>query len=309
MVPVKREIEVFCIGQSRINRKQMKAWLNRVGAKEFADKLPLTEREAIDHNAVQDLPGHEATGEVTDAELLVGVGGKRCYNSFEVGLNPNVTKIREDWSVYLDNILQSGHGSVTEHTSWTWAIEGCTRVMTAEANRHRAGVGISEASMRYIRLNSGEGVPYWEPLMVREAPADPGVGGWDDRGDSFRKLEQKKRLTRQLFERVFNRASEEYAELERIWAEELAGNFHFKKQLTSMFRRTIPIGVSTGAIYTLNTRALRHVMTMRCSPGAEEEIAYAFGMIAKEMFSTEPRLFSDFVQVEGGFWRPKYLKV
>ena len=59
--------------------------------------------------------------------LLIALAGKRCYLSFEPGLNKNVNKIREDYAVYFDNILASGHGSVCEHSVFSFAIENVTR--------------------------------------------------------------------------------------------------------------------------------------------------------------------------------------
>jgi thymidylate synthase (FAD) len=136
-----QEISVHCIARTSIDATAVYEWLEKIGASSF------------------ELPDDIAT----DAELVVGVAAKRCYKSFEPGLNPNVTKVREDWAEYLDNILKSGHGSVIEHASWTWAIENCTRVFTAEMNRHRAGVAISEGSLRYIRFQDGP-IPFWLPL-------------------------------------------------------------------------------------------------------------------------------------------------
>jgi len=292
---MKKEITVHCIAQTRTNREEMQAWLENVGAVEFSEKLPSTYHES---NVHFDEEYTQPEGTVTDADLLVGVSGKRCYNSFEVGMNPNVSKIREDWGVYLDNILKSGHGSVLEHTSWTWAFEGVTRVFTAEMNRHRAGVAISEASLRYIRF--GDAIPYWEPLSIRACEGEI--------TDENRLIESKKHRTRSYFKSVFEHVLSTYRMLEEIWADDLAGDFARKKQLTSMFRRIVPLGVSVGAVYTLNLRALRHIITMRCDPAAEEEIAYAMGLVAKEMCEQEPRLMGDFVQ-EGGFWKPKYRKV
>lgn len=292
---MKKEITVHCIAQSRVNREEMQAWLCDVGAKEFAEELPYRREE---HHPY-------AEGTVTDADLIIGTAAKRCYNSFEVNpkLNPNVTKIRKDWTEYLDNVLKSGHGSVTEHATWTWAFEGVTRVFTAEMNRHRAGVAISEASLRYIRFGE-EGIPYWEPLSIRK--------GDGEGGSPVSRLSEKQRSTRGVFENAFDHAWKFYHQLEQIWVDELnstdPGSFARKKQLTSMFRRIVPLGVSVGAVYTLNMRALRHIMTMRCDPAAEEEIAYAMGLVAKQMCEMEPRLLGDFEQVEG-FWKPKYRKV
>ena len=233
--------------------------------------------------------------ELTGAEATVGMAAKRCYLSFEPGLNPNVTKVRSDWTDYLDNILKSGHGSVLEHATFTFAIEGVTRVFTAEMNRHRAGVAISEGSLRYIRFND---VPLWIPPIFRDAATD------DDR------LRYRKVRTRELFAKVFQTAEDAYIELcELCGIDKEGGSFSFKKVLTSAFRRIIPLGVCTGGVWTLNVRALRHVISMRAAPEAEEEIAYVFSRIGKMMVESEPRLFGDFVQDANGFWKPTYRKV
>jgi thymidylate synthase (FAD) len=235
--------------------------------------------------------GQAARGSTTDPELVVALAGKRCYKSFEVGLNPNVTRIREDWASYLENILSSEHGSVLEHVSYTWAFEGVTRVFTGELNRHRAGVAISEGSMRYIRYDK---IDYWMPdLFVDNNWIKPEV----------------RRKARRIFHKAFKEMEENYAELQRLFSSTLEhGQMRRKKQLTSAFRRILGMGTSTGGVWTFNFRALRHVMTMRCQPQAEEEIALVFSHVAKHMVEHEPYLFGDFVN-EGGYWRPKHVKV
>lgn len=231
----------------------------------------------------------------TCAEEIIGCAAKRCYNSFEPGLNPNVTKVRSDWAKYFDNILKSRHGSVLEHVSWTWAIEGCTRVFTAEMNRHRAGVAISEGSMRYIRLDD---IPYWLPQSLER----------DASKDGLEALEMKKSMSRSVFEEVFEYVQNRYKELCRIWGIDNLP-FEEKKKLTSMFRRIVPMGVATGGVWTFNIRALRHIIELRTSPHAEEEIAYVVGMIAQHMISHETNLFGDFERQENGQWVPKNSKV
>ena len=46
----------------------------------------------------------------SEGELLTEVAGRICYKSFGVGLNPNVTKIRESSRDYIDNTLSKGDG-------------------------------------------------------------------------------------------------------------------------------------------------------------------------------------------------------
>jgi len=270
------DIEVFPIAKTKVDTRAVRQWLDYLG---------------VSPDYV--IPNEEI---VSDPSLLVALAAKRCYLSYEVGLNPNVNKVRSDWTEYLDNILKSGHGSVLEHSVYTFAIEGVSRVFTGEMNRHRAGVGISEGSMRYIRYKD---IPWWMPPSMRILMSDSN------------EIINKKQQTQNVFRRHYEQTEINYAALQEIWRDELAPNskFHGKKQITSMMRRIIPMGVATGGVWTMNLRAVRHIIALRTSEAAEEEIAYVFSKIAKIMIEEEPMLLGDFTQDATGFYHPKYPKV
>lgn len=303
-------IELFFIGRTQVDRKEVERWLSFLGVEGFT------------------IPDDEA---VSNPALLIALAAKRCYKSFEVGLNPNVTRIRKDWGEYLDNVLASGHGSVLEHSVYNIAIENVSRVFTGEMNRHRAGWAISEGSMRFIRFS--EDVPYWEPESIR----GPDVLNEDTERmtkthgytfellrwaqgeikvitryglDQLDSIDKKKHATRLLFQRAFTGQKELYKVLEAVWKDELSpeSKFKDKKAITSMMRRVIGMGVATGGVWSGNIRALRHVLTMRCDPAAEEEILHVFSRVAVKIKEMEPLLFGDFTQVNG-FWVPQYRKV
>lgn len=295
---MKREITIEKLAETKVDRVAVRRWL---------DVLKVNPDFVIPEG-------------MNDGALLVALMGKRCYNSFEVGLNPNVTKIRTDWIEYLDNVLKSGHGSVLEHAVCTFAFEGVTRVFTAENNRHRAGCAISEASMRYIRFE--EEIPYWEPTSIRGPDVldagDKRFFSTEVLNEILRQLaeddlsdEECRHASRLIFERAFEHQEFMYRILCAIWKKKLAPESKFagKKQVTSMMRRIVGIGVSTGEGWTGNLRAVRHVLTMRAAPEAEEEIAYVYTTVAKMMLESCPELFGDFTQDSNGFWSPKYRKV
>lgn len=268
-------IEVFNIARTQVDRAQVRNWLDHLGAEDY--EIP--------------------EGVVSDPALLVALAAKRCYMSFQPGLNPNITKVRQDLVAYLDNILASGHGSVLEHSVYTFAIEGVSRVFTAEMNRHRAGWAISEGSLRFIRFDKD--IPWWMPTSLREDPSDTEELLW------------KKRRSQQIFRLAFAQMQTNYADLLRIWdMDEKDKLFKYKKQVTSCLRRIIGLGVATGGVWSGNIRALRHVITMRADEqAAEEEIYYVFTKIAQIMISSEPALFGDFSYVDGKGMVPTYKKV
>lgn len=269
------EIEIYPLAKTAVDRAAVRQWLDDLGATNF------------------EVPPDSAA---TDAAVIVALAAKQCYMSFEPGLNPNVTRVRRDLTEYLDNILASGHGSVLEHATFTFAINNVSRVFTGEMNRHRAGWAISERSMRYIRFE--DAINWWLPLSLRDTDHD------DD------EMRNRKRLSRAIFHETFAFQSEQYARLVKLWDMDANDkNFHYKKTVTSCLRRIVGMGCATGGVWTGNARALRHVLAMRASAAAEEEICHVFSRIAALIKESEPMLFGDFAADDCGYWIPKYPKV
>lgn len=274
-----KDIRIFNTFKTQVNKEAVKEWLDYLGADEF-----------------------EWPEMVEDPALNIALAAKRCYNSFQPGLNPNVTRVRKDWVDYIDNILASGHGSVLEHSSYTFAIEGITRVFTAELNRHSVGTGISEASLRYIRFEE-DGIDFWMPDSLSE---DSGI--LSNGVMSSEELTKAKRETIAVFNSTIKTIQANYDHLVEVWRIDDMP-FSVKKKVTSMLRRIIPLGVQVGGVWTMNLRACRHMISMRHSPHAEEEICKVFTMIVKYMIEDCPHVFGDFELSEEGYYVPRHWKV
>ncbi len=251
----------------QINRTGMEKWLKRLGAENYA----------------WDRGG-------AHAESAVMAFAKRCYMAFEPGLNPNVSKVRDDLKEYLDNILSSGHGSVIAHAHFSFGIEGVSRVFTGEMNRHSAGTSISEGSMRFI---SFENLGLVETETMKNPKDSYDQGATDFVVEVFQDIEKAYRRRMDSFRGMG------YDELP----------FSRKKALTSLMRRAIGMGVATGGVWTGNLRALRWICEQRSSKYAEEEILDVAGQILKIMMSECPNLFGDFHVDADGFWGPTHHKV
>ena len=217
----------------------------------------------------------------TAGELLLEFGGRACYRSWEPGLNPNVSRIRTDRQQYFANILRSGHGSVLEHANYSFVFRNVSRVFTHEIVRHRAGSAFSQESLRYVRLTD---------IGFRVPPALEPV------------REQVLQIVEQLEEFQVSAAKELGIDSDGV-------PFHVKKEVTSALRRLAPIGLSTDIVWTANARTLRHVIEMRTSEGAEEELRSVFDVVARIMQAEAPNLFQDFVQQDDGSWVPEHRKV
>ncbi len=219
-----------------------------------------------------------------DAENLIEAAGRLCYRSWEPGLNPNVHKVRTDQREYLTNILASGHGSILEHANFTFLFSNVSRVFTHELVRHRAGSAFSQESMRYVRLTD---IPFWFPEWAQQDSELMRRAVW-----LLGEMEQ------------FQQWMSEHFQLD-----EANTKFSEKKHKTSFMRRFAPEGVATAILWTANIRTLRHVITERTSPGAEEEIRLVFDEVVRTIRHECPVLFSDFHPNPDGSWVPRHRKV
>jgi thymidylate synthase (FAD) len=227
-----------------------------------------------------------ANGRFFDSpEDLVEFAGRACYRSFSPGLNKNVTKIREDQADYIKNILSSAHGSVLEHVTWTFAIQGVSRIVTHELVRHRVGVAISQESGRYVAFDGSFPMP---------------LPSWASEDREF--MQQLK-----LF--MFQAENFQHWMAEHFDLHQPGQKFSYKKHITSFMRRFAPEGRATALVWTANARTLRHVIAERTAAGAEDEIRELFAIIAQLMIAESPMLFGDIKEQEDGSWKPEWRKV
>lgn len=269
---------VYLIARPSINWASVSRYLESVGGAAWLRRVGPTLR-------------HPASA--SDAELLVEFAGRGCYRSWDVGLNANVTKVREDSGDYLRNIIDVGHGSVLEHAQFTFVFQDVSRVFTHELVRHRAGVAISQESLRYVRLTD---------LGVRI----PNILD-DDRpfaGDEFVGPFRSKIVSLVEILEEFQRDAAAHFGLD-----DENVPFHYKKEVTSALRRLAPIGLSTMMTWSSNIRTLRHVIEMRTAKGAEEEIRIVFQQVAEVMRHECPLLFADYTVNDDGEWIPGMRKV
>lgn len=224
-----------------------------------------------------------------DIEALDEFAARRCYRSFEPGLNANITQVRTDSEAFFENVKAQRHGSVFQHGMFTFVFEDVSRVFTHELVRHTVGVGISQESMRYVRLID---LPFWIPewaigddVLMRRC--------WG----VLEVLENHQRFMTYHF--GLEKDPEQLVDASPLYGEG-GKSFFFKKFVTSFMRRFAPDGVATGIVWSANPRILRHVISMRTGMGAEEEIRLVFGQVAEWMINNYPLLFGDFREAEEG---------
>ncbi len=198
------------------------------------------------------------------AELLCMIAGKLCYDAFGKG--------RREVAPYLMNIIESRHGSVLEHASWSFILRGVSRVFSHEHVRHRAGIAISQRSQRYV--NERESGQVLLPMIERNPEA------------------------KRVWEEAVKKAQEAYERLIEILGADLEREIPDKtlrvKVVRSAARAVMPNATETALFWTANARALRHYIEMRATEEADLEIRRVAIQILKIMRDEAPNLFGDF---------------
>jgi thymidylate synthase (FAD) len=255
--------QVFLIGETRIIPEGLDNFLAYIGAKNWR------------------------TDAKTDSEKLTEVMGRICYNSFVVGLNPNIRKIREGNRVYIGNIEENKHGSVLEHAQINFVFADVSRVFTDELERHHAGIGISQESLRYRRLTN---LNMWAPSIFEQD--DEIIQIFTDVSAYLEGIQLKL--------------------ADKLHLDDPNADFKYLKEATSAIRRLAPMGLGTVVGWSCNLRALRWVLENRTGPGVEEEMRYVFGKVGEIVVPKYSAIFQDFeVEVVNKLpcYKPKYSKI
>ena len=221
----------------------------------------------------------------TDADVLTEFAGKSCYMSFDKNLNLNLSKVggRPNSAYIQDGIIGNKHGSVLEHSTVTFFLTNVSRVVTHELVRHRAGTAFSQTSGRYVRSDD---VDMYFPKELAEYPGAEGV-----------------------FRAAIDSMEQSLDDLVTVTGIEDMTDFGLKKRLTSAFRRLIGNGQANHLVMTANHRAWRHVIEMRTSVHAEEEIRVIMSDVAQQLKDKFPTIYGDMSLNNVGEWVFAHSKV
>ena len=89
-----------------------------------------------------------------NGEETIAQAGKLCYSP--VGVDEIAQKQDEESIArYVKMLADLGHLSPIEHISFTFAVEGVSRVLTHQLVRHRLA-SYSQQSQRYVKLDQFE---------------------------------------------------------------------------------------------------------------------------------------------------------
>ena len=236
------------------------------------------------------------TNAASDGQKLIEIGGKLCYKSFHEDLNPNLTRVRtnRNHEYIADGIVKVRHGSVLEHVHETFVFLNVSRVFTHELVRHRLA-NYSQESLRFVRLTDlGAYFPsVFSNEFLAEIRANLSEGDLvNDQGEPINEADLNN-----FMRRVFEDLEQHQGTLTRWLGLDRIKKFALKKKLTSAMRRMAPIGLTTNIMMSTNLRQWRHILEMRTSRHAEEEIRKGMEPVFGYLNREHPAVFDD-VSVE-----------
>ncbi|QIN80899.1 FAD-dependent thymidylate synthase [Rubrobacter marinus] len=207
-----------------------------------------------------------------DSSQLCKTAGQLCYASFGPRRTTN-----ENAASYFERLTSAGHGSVLEHASFSFLLYGISRSVTHELVRHRAGVGISQVSQRYV---SGSVLRFVErPEYAADA-------------ELHRLFEERIDGAAAGYEAMAGRLLERQGQGAALLEADAATDARKKVQQTA--RSLLPNETEAPMVFTGNVRALRHIIEMRADEHAESEIRNLAVRLFLCLVTADPILFGDY---------------
>lgn len=203
-----------------------------------------------------------------DPEATVAAAARLCYSARGAAeLKENLTE--KETGVFIRKLISSGHLSPLEHVSFSFAIEGVSRVLTHQLVRHRIA-SYSQKSQRYV---DEEDFQYILPPSVAANPQ-----------------------TSALFQEKMEDLRAAYKELARLVPREDA-------------RYLLPNATETKIVSTMNARSLYNFFRLRCCQRAQWEIRDLALRMREEVRKVAPSLFAlagPSCETEGICWEGKF---
>jgi len=159
----------------------------------------------------------------------------------------------EEISRLLNKAKKLQHMSIFEHASFTFYIEGVSRVTTHQLVRHRIA-SYSQQSQRYVKIKDEYVIP-----------------------ETIEKEEQRLNIYRDLI----NKAFEAYEELVKLGVPKEDARY------------LLPQAVESKIIVTMNARELMHFFTLRTCNSAQWEIRELAWKMLDLVKNVAPVIFSD----------------
>ena len=242
-------------------------------------------------------------------ELVVATAGKLCYSPSNID-DLMEKQTPESIEKFVNMITSIGHGSVLEHTSFTFGIEGVSRSLTHQLVRHRIA-SYSQQSQRYVKETQFE---YVIPQDIKNNPI---------LAQSYKNhMEDSQRLYDDIVDKLiydYVNDAENYGQYLDIqlkkckidkdefeaWKESNKSNTKYNESLKDSYKKIystlekkaienaryiFPNACETKIICTMNLRSLINFCHHRCCRRAQEEINKLAWTMVEEIEKVSPLL-------------------
>ena len=195
-------------------------------------------------------------------EKVCGIGARTCTSD-------KIPTKEDDTSKALRSAISSGHESVLEHFTMTFAISGVSRALTHQLVRHRMA-SYSQQSQRYVDMEEFE---YVTPASMDDRVI---VESYDFFGNRD----------------VYVPAREMYADIMEYLRE------CYKRMVNAGIpeedaRYILPNACCTNIILTVNARELRLIAENRMCARAQAEIRQLVTEMVRQAKEVAPTIFAD----------------
>ena len=193
------------------------------------------------------------------SEETIALAAKLCYSKSSIeGLKEKISQ--KDQSDFIEKLMAMGHESVLEHASFTFGIEGVSRVLLAQLTRHRIA-SFSVQSQRYVSYENGFGYIIPESICS-------------------------------LGEEAVKQFSEQMETIEG-WYTDWQKRLGTGEKSNGDARFVLPNACETRIMVTMNVRELRHFFSLRMCNRAQWEIRNMAEEMFRLCFETAPALFKN----------------
>lgn len=187
-------------------------------------------------------------------ELTVALAARLCYSP--TGIDELQEKLSStDITRFLEKIMSLGHQSVLEHASFTFGIDGISRVTSHQLVRHRIA-SFSQQSQRYVSHKER-----FSAVVPESVAASP---------------------------ELLARFEAQLGEIHALYGELVEAGIPAEDA-----RYILPNATQTNIVMTMNARELRHFFALRCCERAQWEIRAMAVEMLRAVKKVAPVIFAD----------------
>ena len=210
-------------------------------------------------------------------EKMVSFAARLCYSPKDISsIEKTITP--ESARNFVEGLLEFGHESPIEHTSFTFGVEGVSRALLAQITRHRIA-SFSVQSQRYVTENN---FSFVIPPKIKNNEKAKKI--------FLDFMESAKKCYCSLMEIL---VEEEKERLVKNKVEEKVANRMSVKNSAEDARFVLPNACSTKFIVTMNARSLLNFFRLRGCNRAQWEINNLACKMLEIVFKVAPAIFKN----------------